>query len=230
MAGGNPTAWRGALPQQATRGAGHGRGPSSQGGGSPLGRAPPSGLVDGSPRRPASATGPWRHAAGPGCPGQPSPRAALGTSARRRGSAAAPCRTIHSATSPRPSRTSASAPRRAVRTTRDSTSDWVPSKTAQSVRRNPAKSGPRIRPMAARSCWGSSDVASDANRSTSVVTESPSRRATPRGRCWWPCASRPSARRASEEVECAVANDTGRSGQIASDHSACRTPPRWKAR
>ena len=37
MAGGNPTAWRGALPRQATRGAGHGRGPSSQGGGSPPG-------------------------------------------------------------------------------------------------------------------------------------------------------------------------------------------------
>ena len=37
MAGGNPTAWRGALPRQATPRAGHGTAPSSQDGGSPAG-------------------------------------------------------------------------------------------------------------------------------------------------------------------------------------------------
>src|SRR5580692_9558418 len=90
MAGGNPTAWRGALLRQATRGAGHGRGPSSQDGGSPRGPAPASGLVDGTPLRPASAAGPWPHAAGPGCPGPPWPRATPDTGARRTGSPAVP--------------------------------------------------------------------------------------------------------------------------------------------
>ena len=64
-------------------------------------------------------------------------------------------------------------PRSAVRTTNDSMSDWVPSKTAQSVRRNPEKSGPRTSRMASRSWRGSSEEASAANRSTSVVTEPP---------------------------------------------------------
>ena len=43
-------------------------------------------------------------------------------------------------------------------------------------------------------------------------------------------AVRPSARRTSDEVECAVDSDSGRSGHSASDHSAWRTPLRWKAR
>ena len=98
---------------------------------------------------PASATEPWRHAAAPGCPGPPWRPAASGRAARRTGSRGRACRTIRSASAPDPSPTSRSVARSAVRTTRVSISDWVPSKTAQSVRRKPAKSGPRIRPMAA---------------------------------------------------------------------------------
>src|SRR5580698_7736992 len=85
MAGGNPTAWRGALPRQAARGAGHGRGPSSRDGGSPREHARSSGLVGGLPLPPASAVAPWPSAAGPGCPGPRWPRAAPGRDARRRG-------------------------------------------------------------------------------------------------------------------------------------------------
>ena len=159
-----------------------------------------------------------------------SPPKVRGRGARRRGSRAGPVGSIHSASSPLPRRTKPSAPRSAVRTTSASIAAWVPSKTAQSVRRNPEKRGPRTSRMARASWCGSSAPASASKRSTSVVTAPPRERATPRGRWGQPRVSRPRARRASEEVESAVDRDTARSGQIASDHSPWRTPWRWKAR
>ncbi len=121
--------------------------------------------------------------------------------------------------------------RSATPTTNASKSDWMPSNTAQSARRRPAKTEPRTKPNACANRLGSSvPVAKRANRSTSVVTSSPNRRRPPRGRCALPSAVVPSARRASDAVEWTVDRVTGRSGQIACAHSACRTPPRWKAR
>ena len=152
MAGGNPTAWRGALRRQATRGAGHGRGPSSRDGGSPPGAVhrPLRRSVAG-PRLSGqrAAAGPWPSAAGPGCPGPPWPRAARGTGARRTGSPRSARRTIHSASvAATAADERVGAPRAPCAPPTPRCSDWVPSKTAQSVRRSPAKSGPRTKRMA----------------------------------------------------------------------------------
>ncbi len=156
MAGGNPTAWRGALRRQASPAAGHGRGPSSGDGGTRArirrhGRLRGTARRDVRPLRPESAARPSSSAARRDCPRWRWRAATSGTGARRRDSPGAPG---GPPTPPLRHGLAPIAPRRhasAVRTTNDSICDWVPSKTAQSVRRSPSKSGPRTRCMASTS-------------------------------------------------------------------------------
>ena len=232
MAGGNPTAWRGALRRQATRRAGHGRGPSSRDGGSPAGRshAPRcrGRALDLSGQRPELGHG----------RAQPDP-VALGRRGREQGAVQA---LVVGADEQRPSHhplrlVAVTTPNEHIGTAQRGAHDQATRSPTGCRRRRPNRCGAaRRRPgrgpdrMAPRRRCGSSESASDANRSTSVVTESPRRRWTPRGRRRVPSPSRPSARRASEQVECTVGRETGRSGQIATRQSAWRTPRRWKAR
>ena len=126
--------------------------------------------------------------------------ATRGRGARRTGSRRSAWRTIHSASAP--DRSGQEPRRRAtrVRTTNASTCAWVPSKTAQSVRRKPreerAPDQPDGRPRSERVVRGRQ------RREAVDVGASPSRRrrsATPQGRCAAPSAARPSARRASDD-------------------------------
>ena len=209
MAGGNPTAWRGALPAAGrTPGAGRGRAQPCRGGGRSrvaVSRPPAHAVAAGTPVSPASVEQ-LRHGRA-----QPDPVAlgggghagAPGRAARRRGSPAGPG---GPSTRPRrrgPPRRSASAPRSAVRTTSDSISAWVPSKHGPVRALQPGEERAPDQPHgpseAARVARGGErreplDVGGD--RVTEPEVDAAA--AGARG----PSAVRPSARRASEAVEC----------------------------